>query len=434
MQTQPESSNGRPPASRSAPLVEPELATFFPEPRYALKRTIACSGTTCVIAAEHRFLHRSVAIKVLRQGSGLLQEERLRREVDALVHVRGSGVVDLLDAGEVAGKPYLVLELLEGRNLAGLLAARRRLTVAEAMKVGVEIATTLERCHQRGVIHGNLKPANLFVGMGRTPQINVIDFAVAHPIGGSSSHGVVLGTPEYMAPELLTDKPIDGRADQYSLGVTLYECLTGMLPFEGALGEVLVKHATGALRPVSTIRGDVPTALSQVIARLLQSSPENRFPSMASVAETLVSIAHRDLSNVDLLAEDSRRHESSAAAGPSAEPKPPTYVRRHRRAPYSTLARAIRTSGGSIDGRIEEVSEGGFQFVGERNVPSGETIGIRFALPVTGKILSAMAIARWTRSVRGASATGFEFIDIQESSRTEIAQYVAIMGADQANE
>ncbi len=247
----------------------------------------------------------------------------------------------------------------------------------------------------------------------------------------------IVGTPEYMSPEALLASPdVDARTDQYALGVTLYECLTGTVPFDGQYAEVLRKLSTTEPRPLQELRTDVPDALALAIARSLSRDPAERFSSMSAFGEAL-DAAVSGAKRVSLLGLHPPKAALPGRDAPTVADVPKAkqelgaeHRRKFPRAPYVTLARILCESGLTVDGRVEEVSEGGLQFVGDRAVPVNESVTIRFALPATGRMAEVKAEARWNRSMRGTNATGFQFSDLLPDVREEIQKYVAIMRAD----
>jgi serine/threonine-protein kinase len=408
--------------------------------RYLLKRLLASSNSAQVHAGEHLFTHRPVAVKVLHHPTAQTRA-RLSREVEVLARVGGPGIVQMTDAGEVDGLPYIVFDLLEGRTLAGLIAARGKLGVEETIKVGVEVADALQRCHDHGVVHRDVKPSNLFVTTGARAQLTLLDFGIAKldsdgaPQAKLTQEHALLGTPEYMAPESLLCSPdADLRVDVYGLGVTLFECLTGSVPFDGVYAEVLLKLSTTAPPSLAELRSDVPAALARVIDKSLARSPADRFGSMREMRDALRACSSAALDELDLLRDAGRARArdpavpSTLADAPAARHAADARSRRkHPRAPYTTLARIFCADGSRVDGRLEEISEGGLQFVGDSAIPTNETVKIRFALPTSGRMAEVNATARWNRTVRGSNATGFQFAETTEAMRAEIAKYVSIM-------
>ena len=351
--------------------------------RYRLKREIARGAAGVVYEAEHLFTKRSVAVKLLTQAYLNIEETRIRllREAEALASVRHPGVAQVLDAGEIEHLgPYVVMELLEGRTLQGILAVRLRVGVFESIQIGRQICETLTAAHARGVIHRDIKPSNLFVARDDTGRevIKIIDFGIARQNNDSRKltvQGAVLGTPEYMAPEqMMGQEHIDARADVYAVGVTLYECLTGTVPYDGNFGEVLLKSATRPFSPVRTKNPTVPAELAAAVEKALARETSDRYASMAAFGEALAGIVVPDTGG-SLLGLRPPRPVARVlqVKAPPALPTAPTIQtdqrRRFPRAPYVTPTRILRTSGKSLDGRSEDVSVGGLLVVGGADDP-----------------------------------------------------------------
>ena len=415
-----------------------ELESTILDGRYRLVRPLAkVTSGGYVFAAEHVFTRKVCAVKVLERVAPEKAKRRMRREMDALAAVQGPGVVDFRDAGEADGRLYLVLELLEGRTLGGLLAAKGTLRVEQAVKLGAELATVLSRCHERGVIHRDIKPANVFVTADE--RVQLLDFGIAKIVDHErkleklTQENTLLGTPEYMAPEALLSSPdVDASADQYALGVTLYECLAGVVPFEGAYGEVLLKVSTTPLRPLRETRPDVPRVLDDLLARALRRLPSDRFSSIAEMGDALSSVG-LGAAAAPMFEHHPPRlgHDSPTPAdAPIARARVGPSRRRHPRAPYVTFAR-VRVAGTEhVDGRIEEISESGFQFVGTRAIPNGTAVAVRFALPVSGRLIEAPATVRWSHSRRDLTAVGLEFASLPKDAIGEVRKYVSLLRTD----
>jgi serine/threonine protein kinase len=404
--------------------------------RYELRREIARGGGGVVFEAHHNVTTRSVAIKLLDapgQASGETRE-RLLREARYLTVCRHPGVVEALDAGitEEAG-PYLVMELLEGRTLAGLLAARTRLPVTEVVRIGVELCDALDHCHARGILHRDIKPSNVFVAhddIGRE-SVKVFDFGIASLPKDEvklTAHGALLGTPEYMAPEqLLARQDVDHRCDVYAIGVTLYECLSGTVPHPGTFGEVLLSTTTGPERSVRDLVPGVPEALDAVLKRALSTEASARFESCREFARALAEVSDDLSAPVSLLG--IRR-----GPGRLSIPTVPVTVRRGEeqrrfaRAPYVTPVRIIRQDGVTLDGHSEDLSQGGLLVLARGPCENGELVKVRFALPMSGRIVDLSATARWVRRARGNDAVGLEFLDASAQVLQTIENYVALMG------
>lgn len=442
--------------------------------RYVLRRLLGRGGAACVFAAEHALVRRAVALKLPHPDPDQREvlSARLRRETEALARVRHPAIVDIIDGGESDGTPFLAMQLLEGRTLAGLVASRGKLAAEEVIKVGVDLAAGLAAVHAAGVIHRDVKPGNVLVTRDVAHQIRLFDFGVARFHTGApesvahakrlTHQGAILGTPEYMSQEALLSQPTaDHRVDVYALGVTLYECLTGGVPFDGSLGQILVKATTSDPVPLLDVRKDVPKALADVVHKALSRDVSQRFQTMNDFAVALASCATQNLKLIDVLqgmgrpravppplapvkgeptalpkAEGPPPAPSTRGAGPPkpantapADGPPPEVVARRTtaRAPYVTLASLKRERRPSFDARIEDISEGGVLVVASEACDQGEIVHLRFSLPITSKVVVAEAKVRWTRMARGTRATGLEFAALPESARAEVKQYVGLM-------
>jgi hypothetical protein len=387
--------------------------------RYVLRRGIAhVTSGGAVYAAEHAFTHHTCAIKIFDAQARDVVRRRAEREMEALARVQGPSVVEFRDAGESDGRLFIVMKLLDGRTLDGLLAAKGSLPVADTIEIGARIAGALARCHERGVVHRDVKPHNVHVDPAN--DVHLLDFGIAKVVDASGTlakltmENALMGTPEYMAPEALLASPdVDHRADQYSLGITLYECLTGAVPFEGTYAEVLPKVTTTAITPIRTLRPDTPERFARWLDRVFQHDPEARFPDMAAAARALADLG-------------GERGAATLADSPGA--RRPATRRRFVRAPYASLARIERVGSTFVDVRVDEISEGGCQVLVDRVLPVGEKLKLRFSTPISGRVVELAADCRWTRSTRVAIAHGFEFSSVPPDVAFEIRKYVALMG------
>jgi serine/threonine protein kinase len=338
----------------------------------------------------------------------------------------------VLDGGLTRdGYSYLVLEMLEGRTLEGLLAARSKLSVADTVGVALQLCDALEAVHHAGVVHRDVKPSNVIVlrGAGGIEVVKLVDFGVAKlmepaPDEKLTQQGAVIGTPAYMSPEqLLAEGELDPRSDIYSLGATLYECLSGRTPHDGNYAR-LVRGAAGgeSFTPLHSLVPDIPQRLAEVVDRALARSPASRFANMkalvAAIEQAVPGASHQT----------TLRH-----APPSAEPSKPSPVEQRRlaRAPYNTPVRLVLPDGG-IDGRSEDISAGGLLVLSRAECPAGQRITLRFALPMEGTVVSVEADVRWVRAAHGLEkqglcAIGLEFFQLPEPVRASVERYVALM-------
>ncbi|MFP2963563.1 serine/threonine-protein kinase, partial [Myxococcus sp. 1LA] len=267
--------------------------------KYQLRRRIGVGGMGAVYEAEQLDVGRTVAVKVLQQHLiGVpVMHARFRREAQATAGVRHPNIVEVMDyLDEPDDPPYLVMELLQGQTLSSLLKKEGPLPVARAAAIAHQVATALATAHQAGVIHRDIKPDNIFLVDTGTDalQVKLLDFGVARLMHeddatalGSAS-GAWVGTPSYMAPEQIRCRPVDGRADIYSLGACLYQMVTGRRPIDIADNVALmsaVLHDVPA--PLSGVRAEVPDDFSQVVERTLKKDAAARFAEAQELAQAL---------------------------------------------------------------------------------------------------------------------------------------------------
>jgi serine/threonine-protein kinase len=409
-----------------------------------------------VFEAEHKFTRRVVAIKLLPDDvrAKKVARGRLLREAHALTTVRHPGFVEVLDAGVCPDHgPYVVLEMLEGRTLDGILAARRRLSVADTVQIGRQICDAIAYANGRGVVHRDVKPSNLFVARTEIGEetVKLIDLGVAaigdtdgEPTGSKLTNArEVLGTPEYMAPEQLWGHPVDARTDVYAIGMSLFECLTGEVPYTGSYPEVLVQVSNAHTPPsVRETRPDVPAALAVVIETALEKEVGSRFQSaielgralmaasgLAPTGSTLLSTSIGDDDDDDPEAA-LRLVRKKAPRGEGDRPSPPPPPMSHRRvsrAPFVTPVVLMQRNGDEAEARSEEISVDGMLVVAPVSLPLGEPLRLRFASPRTGEMIVLDATVRWTREARGRSALGVEFDPLPPLLRSVVAEYIAML-------
>ncbi|MEP7120263.1 MAG: protein kinase [Byssovorax sp.] len=274
--------------------------------KYRIERVLGEGGMGVVLAATHLQLGQRVAVKVMRREA-INDEavERFLREARALVRLRSEHVARVIDVGETAdGVPFMVMEYLEGSDLAGVVHQRGALPVKDAVEYLLHACEAIAEAHAAGIIHRDLKPANLF--LTRAPDgsdsIKVLDFGISkstEPEQGPQSKKLtatttVFGSPAYMSPEQMRSaRDADARSDIWSLGVILYELLAGVIPFDGATYPDLVL-AVNITTPAafSTLRRDVPPALEAATFRCFEKKREDRFASVADLAEAIAPFGH----------------------------------------------------------------------------------------------------------------------------------------------
>jgi hypothetical protein len=282
----------------SASAVPPELSEH---PRYRILGPLGAGGMGVVFKAEHRLMERTVAVKIIHKDLIERAEciERFRQEVKAAARLNHPNIVTAYDAEQAGELHFLVMEFIEGQSLDAVVRTQGPLPVALACDLARQAALGLQHAHDRGMIHRDIKPHNLL----RTPagQVKILDFGLARFLsetsGGSlTAPGVVLGTPDYVAPEQALDaRQADIRADIYSLGCTLYFLLASRPPFpDGSALQKLMAHQQRAPRTLADIRPDVPAELLRVVERLMAKDPTQRYQTPAEAVTALAPFVHGD--------------------------------------------------------------------------------------------------------------------------------------------
>jgi eukaryotic-like serine/threonine-protein kinase len=262
--------------------------TLLAAGRYRVERTLGQGGMAIVYLAHDEELHRLVAVKVLAEHlagdanfrARFLQESKL---ASRLSH---PNVVRIYDAGETEGNPYIVMEYVSGDTLA----QRGKLTHAEVVPLALQACAGLQHAHNAGLVHRDVKPANLLVREDDVLKIADFGIARAAELTRLTQHGTVLGTAAYLSPEQAVGEEVTGAADIYSLGAVVYELLTGRPPYEfGSLGELVAKQTGGAITPLRDVEPSVPEPVEAAVMHALARDPRFRPPSASDFAHELAS-------------------------------------------------------------------------------------------------------------------------------------------------
>jgi serine/threonine-protein kinase len=248
--------------------------------RYRLDAHVGAGGMSMVYRAFDTVLERQVAIKLMHRevASHADQLERFRREARAVAQLSHPHIVTVIDAGEDQGVPYIVFEYVEGETLKERIRRTGRLPIPEAVAYAIEIARALECAHQNGIVHRDVKPQNVLVDPEGRAKIT--DFGIARTLSeeGLTADGRVLGTTDYVSPEQALGHPVTGQSDLYSLGIVLFEMLTGSVPFAGENQvAVAMRHVREQVPDVQTRRAEVSSVLAAVVDRATSKSLERRY-------------------------------------------------------------------------------------------------------------------------------------------------------------
>ena len=259
--------------------------------RYELEELIDRGGMSSVYRGHDRMLERKVALKVLLPHFGEDAEyvERFRREARAVAKLSHPNIVTVIDRGEADGHQFIVFEHVEGENLKQLLERTGPLPIGRAVELGIQIADALAFAHANDLVHRDVKPQNVLIDLAGDAKVT--DFGIVRSLDverGVTQTGTVLGTSNYLSPEQAEGETVTPATDVYSLGVVLYELLTGDVPFRGDnLVVVAMKHVTEHPPSLLAQRADIPPRLARAVERALEKDPANRFPSMDAFATEL---------------------------------------------------------------------------------------------------------------------------------------------------
>jgi serine/threonine protein kinase len=324
----------------STELTLPLPAGTVLDGRYRILGTIGVGGSGVVHEAEHAITGQRVAVRVMLDAE---HGPRLEREARALGRLRSPHVVRVIDLGRLEGRPYLVLQRLEGPTLREVLDVHQRLPLRVVASLGLQLCEALDEAHEAELLHRDIKPENvrlshpsnrsLLDSPSSTDELThatLFDFGIVKPLSTSTDPALTtvrasLGTPVYMSPEQLrASSDLDPRADVYALATTLYECLAGMRPRDAeSLGDLVAALRTTPPKPIASIAPETPPTIADVLDRSLRADRADRPANVRSIAEALAPYA--DPTRSAWLARPARP-TAPAAAGPSPGPVPEPMV------------------------------------------------------------------------------------------------------------
>jgi putative nucleotidyltransferase with HDIG domain len=315
---------------------------------YRVISQLGAGGLGTVFLGEHTVIGRKAALKVLNAAvshdEGMVA--RFIAEARAVNTIRHPNIVDVTDYGQSNGAFVIVMELLEGETVAQRLEKVERLAEHQVVSLLTQAASALGAAHERGIVHRDLKPENLF--LTNSPDypdfLKVLDFGIAKllgaPVGPKTTPGMIIGTPAYMSPEqVMGDEGLDARSDVYAFGVVAYRMLTGRLPYEGNVMQLMQGHLNGTPPPLKQLEPSLSDAIERVVLKCLARQPEGRYQSMKELRRELFSLggrppiafsaeeakpAVRAVAPLPLVAEAPAPASAAKAQTPTAPTPPPT--------------------------------------------------------------------------------------------------------------
>ena len=341
-----------PPASGSFPQAPPapSLIGEVIDGRYRCFKKLGEGGMGEVYAAEHVHIEKRFAIKLLKAEivSNPEAVKRFQQEARSSSSIKHRNIIAVEDFGKLPdGRIYMCMEMLDGSALNEMI--QHPLTADRLLNILIQAGHGLAAAHAKGIVHRDMKPENIFVthdASGDVPKL--LDFGIAKVAGNDGQNnltrtGTIFGTPFYMAPEQALGNPVDARTDIYALGVIMYECFAGSLPFQGeSFMGILTQHITTEPEPVAQRAAKagraLPMGLAEIITRCMQKNPAHRFQTMDELVNALISVYRQVAgpgmsSYMEAFPVGSAQHISSPTPGPMTSGAP-TYVPPHQSQPY----------------------------------------------------------------------------------------------------
>jgi len=279
--------------------------------RYEIECLVGEGAMAKVYRARDPEIDRVVAVKVLKDEHFVDEDyvNRFLREAKAAGAISHPNIVTVFDVGRFGNAPYITMEFLDEKSLADALAEHEKMPIKRVVSIGIQLARALDLAHRRGIVHRDVKPGNILL-MEKGEAVKITDFGIARLDRSEDlqkTHaGTVIGTPRYMSPEQAAGRAVDGRSDLFSLGVILYELLTGKKAFDSSnVATLMLQIMQKDPEPCRALAPDVPASLQRIVSRLLQKRPQQRFQTGAQLAEAL----ERELAAIAAREEESSRNK-----------------------------------------------------------------------------------------------------------------------------
>ncbi|HZT84059.1 MAG TPA: Stk1 family PASTA domain-containing Ser/Thr kinase [Gaiellaceae bacterium] len=395
---------------------DPRIGKVF-DGRYLIERKLGAGGMADVYLAEDQELGRHVALKLLNARHAHDEQfvERFRREAQSAAGLNHPNIVSIFDRGYAEDTYYIAMEYLDGRTLKELIVRNGPTPIPIAIDYARQVLAAIAFAHRHGVVHRDIKPHNVVVG--KDGRLKVTDFGIARSGASQMTEaGSIVGTAQYLSPEQARGAPVDPRSDVYSLGVVLYEMLTGQVPFTGdAPVEIAMKHLTAIPEPPSRLRPEVPHDLDAVVMRALAKDPDERYGSAEEMDADLARVA-RGVS-VSEKTEEAMTHVlagagSSTAATIVARPRtvtaPPPY---RPPSPYYEEVRPRRSSWPWLLGLLAAAIAAGAGYLLYQKIENLQRSTAPVAVPDVGGEVQRLA-------VQALKAQGFSVNVEKDSSET----------------
>jgi serine/threonine protein kinase len=405
--------------------------------KYLVERAIAAGGMGLVFSAKHIELDQAVALKFMRaELRGQISASRFQLEARATAKLRSSHVARVYDVGVLEdGTPFMVMELLDGIDLENLLDERGRLSADIAAELVTQACEAVSEAHNAGIIHRDLKPANLF--LSKTPQgapfVKVLDFGISKAtkdtVSSATAAGMIIGSPPYMSPETLkSSRNANAQSDIWSLGIILYELVTGSLPFEGeGIGDIALKvHHEEPPWPID-IDPNIPAAFDAIVRNCMQKNAAKRYQTVAELRAALVAFSSsRMTGSLTLSLRTSHPHIVIVDDRAASSSKPPPTPRSAARVAMARAATTVIPQMGAAESDRPVQAP-------VRSVPPSKNPKLLFAAGGVGaSIAAALAIVITSRSAVPPAAAASSPESVAISSVTRPPQFVPVQITDTA--